>query len=46
MKALIYLTKRSLINNLKQACRKPLTLILLIFFCGGHAGHPGSDDPH
>ena len=31
MKALIYLTKRSLINNLKQACRKPLTLILLIF---------------
>lgn len=30
MKALIYLTKRSLINNLKQACRKPLTLILLI----------------
>lgn len=31
MKALIYLTKRSLVNNLRQAGRKPATLILLIF---------------
>ena len=31
MKALIYLTKRSFINNLKRAVRKPSTLIALIF---------------
>ncbi len=31
MRALIYLTKRSLINNLKRAVRKPSTLIALIF---------------
>lgn len=31
MRALIYLTKRSLINNLKKAVRKPTTLIALIF---------------
>ena len=31
MKALIYLTRRSFINNLKKAVRKPSTLIALIF---------------
>lgn len=31
MKALIYLTKRSFINNLKRAVKKPSTLIALIF---------------
>ena len=31
MKALIYLTKRSFINNLKRALTKPSTLIALIF---------------
>ena len=31
MKALIYLTKRSFINNLKRAVRKPSTLIAMIF---------------
>lgn len=31
MKALIYLTKRSFINNLKRAVTKPSTLIALIF---------------
>lgn len=31
MRALIYLTKRSFINNLKKAVRKPSTLIALIF---------------
>ena len=31
MKALIYLTKRSFINNLKRAVTKPTTLIALIF---------------
>lgn len=31
MKALIYLTKRSFINNIKKAVRKPTTLIALIF---------------
>ncbi len=31
MKALIYLTKRSFINNLKRAAKKPSTLIALIF---------------
>lgn len=31
MKALIYLTKRSFINNLKRAATKPTTLIALIF---------------
>lgn len=31
MKALIYLTKRSFINNLRQAVKKPVTLILMIF---------------
>ncbi len=31
MRALIYLTRRSLINNLKKAVRKPTTLIALIF---------------
>ena len=31
MKALIYLTKRSFINNIKKAVKKPTTLIALIF---------------
>ncbi|HIZ80933.1 MAG TPA: putative ABC exporter domain-containing protein [Candidatus Mediterraneibacter pullistercoris] len=31
MKALIYLTKRSFINNMKRAVKKPSTLIALIF---------------
>ena len=31
MRALIYLTKRSLVNNLKKAVRKPTTLLALIF---------------
>ena len=31
MKALIYLTKRSFINNMKKAVKKPTTLIALIF---------------
>lgn len=31
MKALIYLTKRSFINHMKQAVKKPMTLIALIF---------------
>ena len=31
MKALIYLTKRSFINNMKKAVHKPSTLIALIF---------------
>lgn len=31
MKALIYLTRRSFVNNLKKAVRKPTTLIALIF---------------
>lgn len=31
MKALIYLTRRSFINNLKKAVRKPTTLLALIF---------------
>lgn len=31
MRALIYLTRRSLINNLKKAVHKPTTLIALIF---------------
>lgn len=31
MRALFYLTKRSLINNLKRAVRKPSTLLALIF---------------
>lgn len=31
MRALMYLTKRSLINNLKKAVHKPSTLIALIF---------------
>ena len=31
MKALIYLTKRSFINNLKRALTKPSTMIALIF---------------
>lgn len=36
MKALLYLTKRSLINNLKRAVRKPATLFLILF-CVGYA---------
>ena len=32
MKALIYLTGRSFVNNLKKAVKKPVTLLLLIFF--------------
>ena len=31
MKALLYLTKQSLINNLKKAVKKPLTLLILLF---------------
>lgn len=31
MKALVYLTKQSLINNLKKAVKKPLTLLVLLF---------------
>lgn len=31
MKALMYLTKRSFINNLKKALHKPATLLLMIF---------------
>ena len=31
MNALIYLTKRTIINHLKQAVKKPLTLFLVIF---------------
>lgn len=31
MKALMYLTKRSMINNLKKAVHKPATLLLIIF---------------
>ena len=34
MRALIYLTKRSFINNMKRAVRKPSTLIALIFGIG------------
>ena len=34
MKALMYLTKRSFINNLKKAVRKPVTLLLMIFLTG------------
>lgn len=31
MRALLYLSKRSLINNLKKACRKPVSLVIIIF---------------
>lgn len=31
MKALIYLTKRSFVNNLKKALHKPVTLLFMIF---------------
>ena len=31
MGALVYLTKQSLINNLKKAVKKPLTLLVLLF---------------
>lgn len=31
MKALMYLTKRSFVNNLKKALHKPITLLLMIF---------------
>ena len=31
MKALLYLTWRSFVNNVKRAVRKPVTLILIIF---------------
>lgn len=31
MKALIYLTKRTVVNNLKRALKKPATLLALIF---------------
>lgn len=31
MKALLYLTKRSMINSLKEAIRRPLTLLLIVF---------------
>lgn len=34
MRAFVYLTKRTLINNLKQALHKPATLLLLIFLTG------------
>ena len=36
MKALLYVTKRSLMNNLKRAVRKPATLFLILF-CIGYA---------
>ena len=31
MKALIYLTQRTVVNNLKRALKKPATLLALIF---------------
>ena len=31
MKALVYLTWRSFVNNIKRAVKKPVTLILMIF---------------
>ena len=34
MKALMYLTKRSFINNMKKAVRKPTTLLLIVFLTG------------
>ena len=34
MRALMYLTRRSLVNNLKKAVQKPSTLIALIFAIG------------
>lgn len=34
MKALMYLTKQSFINNLKKSVRKPVTLLLMIFLTG------------
>lgn len=34
MKALMYLTRRSLVNNLKKAVHKPATLLLMIFLAG------------
>ncbi len=36
MRALLYLTKRSMVNNLKRAVKKPATL-LLILICVGYA---------
>lgn len=34
MKALMYLTKQSLINQLRKAVRKPVTFLLLVFLSG------------
>ena len=36
MRALLYLTKRSMINNLKKAVKKPLTL-LVVLACAAYA---------
>lgn len=33
MKALLYLTKRSAVNSLKEAVRRPLSLLLIVFIC-------------
>ena len=38
MKALLYLTWRSFVNNVKRAVRKPVTLILIIFL-GAYAAY-------
>ncbi len=34
MKALMYLTRQSLVNNLKKAIHKPATLLLIVFLTG------------